>query len=47
MIDEDRDGPDVLLQIASVRSALGKLALMITGGHMKHYIATSFEKEKG
>ena len=47
MINEDRDCPDVLLQIASVRSALGKLGLMITEDHMEHCIATSFQKGKG
>ena len=47
MIDEDRDCPDVLLQIASARSALGKLGLMITEDHMGHCISESFQKGKG
>ena len=38
MINEDRDCPDILLQIASVRSALGNLGLMITEDHMEHCI---------
>ena len=47
MINEEWDCPDVLLQIASVRSALGKLGLMITEDHMEHCIADSFQKGKG
>lgn len=47
MIEQDRDCPDVLLQITSIRSALGKLGLMITEDHMEHCIADSFEKGKG
>ncbi len=47
MIEQDRDCPDVLLQIASARSALGKLGLMITEDHMEHCISDSFQKGKG
>lgn len=47
MIEQDRDCPDVLLQIASARSALGKLGLMITEDHMEHCISESFQKGKG
>lgn len=47
MIEQDRDCPDVLLQIASARSALGKLGLMITEDHMEHCISDSFPKGKG
>jgi DNA-binding FrmR family transcriptional regulator len=47
MIEEDRDCPDVLIQIASVRAALAKFGLMITEDHMEHCIASSFQKGKG
>lgn len=47
MIEQDRECPDVLLQISSIRSALGKLGLMITEDHMEHCIADSFQKGKG
>jgi CsoR family transcriptional regulator, copper-sensing transcriptional repressor len=47
MIEEDRDCPDVLIQIASVRAALAKFGLMITEDHMEHCIADSFQKGKG
>ena len=47
MIEQDRDCPDILLQIASARSALGKLGLMITEDHMEHCISDSFQKGKG
>jgi DNA-binding FrmR family transcriptional regulator len=47
MIEQDRDCPDVLLQITSARSALGKLGVMITEDHMEHCIADSFQKGKG
>lgn len=47
MIEEDRDCPDILLQIASARAALAKLGLMITEDHMEHCITDSFQKGKG
>lgn len=47
MIAEDRDCPDILLQIASARAALAKLGLMITEDHMEHCITDSFQKGKG
>jgi DNA-binding FrmR family transcriptional regulator len=47
MIEQDRDCPDVLIQIASARSALGKLGLMITEDHMEHCLSDSFQKGKG
>ncbi len=47
MIEQDRECPDVLLQIASVRSALGKIGLMITEDHMEHCISESFQNGKG
>lgn len=47
MLEEGRDCPDVLIQIASVRAALAKLGVMITEDHMEHCIASSFQKGMG
>ena len=47
MIEDDRDCPDVLIQISSIRAGLAKLALLITEDHLEHCITTSFQKGKG
>jgi DNA-binding FrmR family transcriptional regulator len=47
MIEEERDCPDVLIQIASVRAALAKFGLMITEDHVEHCIVSSFQKGMG
>jgi len=39
MIDEDAWCPDVLNQIAAVRSALDKVALGLAEGHVRHCMA--------
>jgi DNA-binding FrmR family transcriptional regulator len=36
MIDEDKECPDVLLQIAAVKAALGKAGLVILEDHIEH-----------
>ena len=47
MIEDDRDCPDVLIQIAAVRSALATLGLMITEDHIEHCVTESFQTGKG
>lgn len=47
MIEDDRDCPDVLIQLSAVRSALATLGLMITEDHIEHCITDSFQKGKG
>jgi DNA-binding FrmR family transcriptional regulator len=47
MVERERDCPEILIQIASARAALGKLSLLMTEDHMEHCIATSFQKGKG
>ncbi len=47
MIKGDRDCPEVLIQITSVRAALAKIGLMMTEDHLEHCVATSFQKGKG
>ncbi len=47
MIERDRDCPEILLQISSVRAALAKISLMMTEDHLDHCITTSFQKGKG
>lgn len=46
MIEKDRDCPEILLQISSVRAALAKIGLMMTKDHLDHCIVTSFQKGK-
>ncbi len=46
MIDNDRNCPDVLIQIAAVRSALATLGLLITEDHIEHCVTDSFRKGK-
>jgi CsoR family transcriptional regulator, copper-sensing transcriptional repressor len=47
MNDEDRDCPDILIQIASARAALAKLGMMITEDHIEHCITSSSKKGQG
>jgi DNA-binding FrmR family transcriptional regulator len=47
MIDGERDCPEVLIQIAAVRSALAKLGLLITEDHIEHCVIDSFKTGKG
>ena len=47
MIEDDRECPDVLIQIAAVRSALATLGVMITEDHIEHCVTDSFQKGKG
>jgi DNA-binding FrmR family transcriptional regulator len=47
MIQDDRDCPDVLIQLSAVRSALATLGLMITEDHIEHCVTDSFKKGKG
>ncbi len=47
MIEDDRDCPDILIQIAAVRSALATLGLMITEDHIENCVTESFQTGKG
>lgn len=47
MIDDDRECPEVLIQIAAVRSALAALGLMITEDHIEHCVTDAFKKGIG
>jgi len=47
MVEDERDCSDVLTQIAAVRAALAKLAVIITEDHLETCIADSFQKGKG
>lgn len=47
MIEDNRDCPDVLIQIAAVRSALATIGLLITEDHIEHCITGSFQTGKG
>jgi CsoR family transcriptional regulator, copper-sensing transcriptional repressor len=41
MVEDDRWCPDILQQIAAARSALDKVALGLTEGHVRHCMAQS------
>lgn len=41
MVEEDRWCPEILQQIAAVRSALDRVALGVTEGHVQHCMARS------
>jgi len=47
MIGDDRECPEVLVQIAAARSALTTLGLLITEDHIEHCVTDSFKKGKG
>lgn len=47
MIENGRDCPEVLIQIAAVRSALATLGLLITEDHIEHCVTDAFRKNKG
>ena len=47
MIENKRECPDVLIQIATVRSELATLGLLITEDHIEHCVINSFKTGKG
>jgi DNA-binding FrmR family transcriptional regulator len=47
MIENERDCPDILIQIAAVRSALATLGLLITEDHIEHCVTDSFKNGTG
>lgn len=47
MFENDRECPDVLIQIAAVRSALATLGLLITEDHIEHCVTDAFQKGNG
>ena len=47
MVEDKRECPDILTQIASVRAALAKFGMIITEDHMEHCIANSYKEGKG
>jgi CsoR family transcriptional regulator, copper-sensing transcriptional repressor len=46
MVQEDRWCPDILVQIAAIRSALDKVALGLAEGHVQHCMAEGAGDEK-
>src|SRR6476620_4452698 len=46
MVEEDRWCPDILQQIAAVRSALDKVALGLASGHVQHCMALSDDPKR-
>lgn len=47
MVQEDRDCPDVLLQIAAVHSALSKVSQVILEDHIETCIAKAIKEGRG
>jgi len=43
MVEEDRPCPEVLVQIAAVRSALDKVAKLLLADHMEHCVLDSLQ----
>ncbi len=46
MVEEDRWCPDILVQIAAIRAALGKVALGLVEGHVQTCMAEGSGDEK-
>ena len=46
MVEEDRWCPDILQQIAAVRSALDKVGLGLASGHVQHCMALSDDPKR-
>jgi DNA-binding FrmR family transcriptional regulator len=46
MVTEDRECPDILIQISAVRAALAKFGILITEDHLDHCVSGSL-KQKG
>ena len=44
MVEEDRECPDLLMQIAAARAALAKLGMIITEDHLEHCVAGAYQK---
>lgn len=47
MIEEERYCPDVLTQLAAVRSALGQVGLLLLRGHTEHCIVRAARQGDG
>lgn len=47
MIENERDCPEILIQIAAVRSALATLGLLITEDHIEHCVTDAYKSGKG
>jgi DNA-binding FrmR family transcriptional regulator len=47
MVSEDRECPEILIQISAVRAALAKFGILITEDHLDHCINTSAQDKKG
>ena len=45
MIQEDRYCPDVLAQIAAIRSALAQVGLVLVRSHARHYVVQALRQE--
>lgn len=44
MIEENRDCPEVLLQLAAIRKAIDNTAKVILSDHLEHCLLHAFEK---
>lgn len=44
MVEEGRDCPDVLIQLAAVRSAINSIGRIIITDHMSHCVAEAIEE---
>ena len=44
MVEEGRDCPDVLIQLAAVRSAINSIGRLIVNDHMSHCVTEAIEE---
>lgn len=47
MVEEDKDCPDVLIQVAAVRAALNKVALILLEDHMETCVLEAAQEGTG
>ena len=47
MVEDDRDCSEILIQIASVRAALGKIGLIMAEDHLDHCVISALQKSRG
>jgi DNA-binding FrmR family transcriptional regulator len=45
MVSEDRDCPEILIQISAVRAALAKFGILITEDHLEHCVSGSLQQK--
>ena len=47
MVEEDKDCPDILIQVAAVRAALNKVGVILLEDHMETCVLEAAKEGKG